>query len=139
MLLHYEIPTAGRHVVVVGRGPTLGRPLSLLLSGRGRGADAAVTVVHSAVPDLARYTLLADIVVAGAGQPGIVQPEMVRPGAVVISAGISWRGKRLLPDVAESVAERASWMTPRLGGVGVTTVAMLLQNTVHLAELRAGD
>jgi len=139
MLLHYEIPTAGRHVVVVGRGPTLGRPLSLLLSGRGRGADAAVTVVHSAVPDLARYTLLADIVVAGAGQPGIVQPEMVRPGAVVISAGISWRGKRLLPDVAESVAERASWITPRLGGVGVTTVAMLLQNTVHLAELRAGD
>ena len=134
MLLHYAIATAGRHVVVLGRGPTLGRPLSLLLSGKGKGADAAVTVVHSAVPDLALHTLRADILVAGVGQPGIVQPEMVREGAVVISAGISWQGKRLLPDVAEAVAQKAAWITPRLGGVGVTTVAMLLQNTVQLAE-----
>jgi methylenetetrahydrofolate dehydrogenase (NADP+) / methenyltetrahydrofolate cyclohydrolase len=137
MLLHYEIPTAGKHVVVLGRGPTLGRPLSLLLSGKGRGADAAVTVVHSAVPDLAQHTLRADILVAGVGQPEIVGPELVREGAVVISAGISWRGTRLLPDVSESVAEKAAWITPRLGGVGVTTVALLLQNTVHLAELHA--
>jgi methylenetetrahydrofolate dehydrogenase (NADP+)/methenyltetrahydrofolate cyclohydrolase len=137
MLLHYQIPTAGRHVVVVGRGPTLGRPLSLLLSGKGRGGDAAVTIVHSAVPDLALHTLRADILVAGVGQPGIVQPDMVRQGAVVISAGISWQGKRLLPDVAETVAEKAAWITPRIGGVGVTTVAMLLQNTVQLAEAQA--
>lgn len=134
MLLHYGIATRGRHIVVLGRGPTLGRPLSLLLSGKGSGADAAVTVVHSAVPELAQHTLRADILVAGVGQPGIVQPDMVRQGAVVISAGISWQGSRLLPDVAESVAERAAWITPRLGGVGVTTVAMLLQNTVQLAE-----
>jgi methylenetetrahydrofolate dehydrogenase (NADP+)/methenyltetrahydrofolate cyclohydrolase len=133
MLLHYQIPTAGRHVVVIGRGPTLGRPLALLLSGKGAGANAAVTIVHSAVGNLAEHTLRADILVSGVGQPGIVQPDMVRPGAVVISAGISWNGKRLLPDVDESVGEKAAWITPRLGGVGVTTVAMLLQNAVQLA------
>jgi methylenetetrahydrofolate dehydrogenase (NADP+)/methenyltetrahydrofolate cyclohydrolase len=138
MLLHYEIPTAGRHVVVLGRGPTLGRPLSMLLSAKAAGANAAVTVVHSGVQNLAEHTLRADIVIAGVGQPGILQPNMVREGAVVVSAGITWEGKRLLPDVDESVAERASWITPRLGGVGVTTVAMLLQNTVELAEAQTG-
>ena len=135
ILLHYRIPTAGRHVVVLGRGPTLGRPLSLLLSGKGEGADAAVTVVHSAVPDLAAHTLRADILVSGVGQPGIVRPHMIRDGAVVISAGITWQGKRLLPDVDETVGEKASWITPRLGGVGVTTVAMLLKNTVQLSAM----
>ena len=134
MLLHYGVAIAGRHVVIIGRGPTVGRPLSLLLGGRGIGADAAVTVVHSAVPDLKQHTLRADILVSGVGQPGIVTPDMVREGAVVVSAGISWQGKRLLPDVLESVAEKASWITPRLGGVGVMTVAMLLLNTVQAAE-----
>jgi len=134
MLLHYGIPTAGRHVVILGRGPTLGRPLSLLMSGRGAGADSAVTVIHSAVTDLTVFTRNADILVAGVGQPGIVTPSMVRQGAVVISAGISWSGKRLLPDVDEDVSHKASWITPRLGGVGVTTVAMLLRNTLRLAE-----
>jgi len=136
MLLHYRIPTAGRHVVVIGRGPTLGRPLSMLLSGKTEGANAAVTVVHSGVANLAEYTIRADILIAGVGQPGIVRPEMVRGGTVVVSAGITWQGKRLVPDVDESVGEKASWITPRLGGVGVTTVAMLLQNTVQLAESR---
>src|SRR5262249_21866285 len=138
MLLHYGIPTAGRHVVVLGRGPTLGRPLSMLLSAKAEGANAAVTVVHSGVANLAEHTLRADILIAGVGQPGIVQPDMVRQGAVVVSAGITWEGKRLLPDVDESVGEKASWITPRLGGVGVTTVAMLLQNTIELAEARTG-
>jgi methylenetetrahydrofolate dehydrogenase (NADP+)/methenyltetrahydrofolate cyclohydrolase len=134
MLLHYGVPTAGRHVVVLGRGPTLGRPISMLLSAKGKGANAAVTVIHSAVPDLSEHTLRADILIAGVGQPGIVKPDMVREGTVVVSAGITWQGKRLIPDVDESVGEKASWITPRLGGVGVTTVAMLLQNTVQLAE-----
>jgi methylenetetrahydrofolate dehydrogenase (NADP+) / methenyltetrahydrofolate cyclohydrolase len=137
MLLHYRIPTAGRHVVVLGRGPTLGRPLSMLLSAKAEGANAAVTVVHSGVADLAEHTLRADIVVAGVGQPGIVQPNMIREGAIVVSAGITWQGKRLLPDVDEAVGQKASWITPRLGGVGVTTVAMLLQNTVELAEAQS--
>jgi methylenetetrahydrofolate dehydrogenase (NADP+)/methenyltetrahydrofolate cyclohydrolase len=134
MLCYYRIPTSGRHVVVLGRGPTLGRPLALLLSGKGEGANAAVTILHSAVTNLSEHTQRADILVSGVGQPGVVTPDMVRQDAVVISAGLSWNGKRLQPDVDEAVAEKASWITPRLGGVGVMTVAMLLQNTVQLAE-----
>ncbi len=136
MLDHYGVEIAGAHVVVVGRGPTLGRPLALMLSNRGGGGDAAVTVVHSRVPDLADHTRRADIVVGAVGVPGFVTPEMVRPGAVVISGGITWEGRKLLPDVNESVGEVASWITPRLGGVGPTTVAMLLRNTVAAAESR---
>ncbi len=136
MLDHYGIETAGRHVVVVGRGPTLGRPLALLLSSRGPGADAAVTVVHSRVPNLVEHTRSADILIGAVGVPGIIQPDMVRPGAVVVSGGITWEGRRLLPDVEEAVGEVASWITPRLGGVGPTTVAMLLRNTVAAAESR---
>jgi methylenetetrahydrofolate dehydrogenase (NADP+)/methenyltetrahydrofolate cyclohydrolase len=140
MFVHYGIDIAGRHVVVCGRGPTLGRPLALLLTLKQPGANAAVTVVHSGVSDLADYTRRADIVVAAVGVPSFVMPDMVRPGAVVVSGGISWEGRRLLPDVDESVAEVASWITPRLGGVGPTTVAMLLRNTVETAErtLEAG-
>jgi methylenetetrahydrofolate dehydrogenase (NADP+)/methenyltetrahydrofolate cyclohydrolase len=136
MLVHYGIEVAGRHVVVVGRGPTLGRPLALLLSNKGVGADAAVTVVHSRVPNLVELTRTADILIGAVGQPSLVTPDMVRPGAVVISGGITWEGRKLLPDVDESVAEVASWITPRLGGVGPTTVAMLLRNTVTAAERR---
>jgi methylenetetrahydrofolate dehydrogenase (NADP+)/methenyltetrahydrofolate cyclohydrolase len=136
MLAHYQIPVEGREVVVVGRGPTLGRPLSLLLTLKGKAANAAVTVVHSSVPDIAHYTKRADIVIAAVGKPDVVTPDMVKPGAVVISGGITWQGKKLLPDVSESVAEVASWITPRLGGVGPTTVAMLLKNTVGAAEMQ---
>ena len=99
------------------------------------GANAAVTVVHTGVADLASYTRRADIVVAAVGVPGFITPDMVKPGAIVGSGGISWEGRRLLADVDESVAEVASWITPRLGGVGPTTVAMLLRNTIEAAEL----
>jgi methylenetetrahydrofolate dehydrogenase (NADP+)/methenyltetrahydrofolate cyclohydrolase len=134
ILVHYGIETAGKHVVVIGRGPTLGRPMALLMSSKEEGANAAVTVVHSAVPNLSEITSEADIVIAAVGIPSFVTPEMIRPGSVVISGGISWEGKKLLPDVDESVGEIASWITPRLGGVGPTTVAMLLRNTVEAAE-----
>ncbi|MGL4610902.1 MAG: bifunctional 5,10-methylenetetrahydrofolate dehydrogenase/5,10-methenyltetrahydrofolate cyclohydrolase [Trueperaceae bacterium] len=134
MLEHYQIPVEGREVVVVGRGPTLGRPLALLLTLKGKAANAAVTVVHSSVPDIAHYTQRADIVIAAVGKPNVITPDMVKPGAVVISGGITWEGKKLLPDVSESVGEVASWITKRLGGVGPTTVAMLLKNTVEAAE-----
>jgi methylenetetrahydrofolate dehydrogenase (NADP+)/methenyltetrahydrofolate cyclohydrolase len=137
MLVHYGIDTVGRHAVVVGRGPTLGRPLSLILSLKEPGANCAVTVAHSAVPDLAKITLDADILVAAVGQPSIITPAMVRPGAVVISGGISWEGRKLLPDVDEACGEVAGWITPRLGGVGPTTVAMLLRNTIEAAERAA--
>ena len=134
MFVHYGIEVSGKHIVVIGRGPTLGRPLALLLTTKAPGANAAVTVVHSAVPDLADHTREADIVVAAVGIPGFVTPDMVRPGAVVVSGGLSWEGKKLLADVDESVGEVASWITPRLGGVGPTTVAMLLRNTIEAAE-----
>jgi methylenetetrahydrofolate dehydrogenase (NADP+)/methenyltetrahydrofolate cyclohydrolase len=137
MLLHYEIPVAGRSVVIVGRGPTLGRPLSILLSLKEPGANAAVTVVHTGVPDWASVTREADIVVGAAGIPSIITPDVVRPGAVAIGGGLTWEGRRALSDVDESVAEVAGWITPRLGGVGVTTVAMLLRNTVAAAERKA--
>lgn len=138
MLRHYQIPVAGREVVIVGRGPTLGRPLALLLSLKAQGANAAVTVVHSGVEDIARYTRRAEILIAAVGRPNIITPEMVQAGAVVISGGISWQGRKLLPDVSEAVGEVASYITPRLGGVGPTTVAMLLRNTVEAAERRQG-
>ena len=138
LLVHYGVPIEGRHVVIVGRGLTVGRPLANLLSLKRPDANAAVTVVHTGVTDLGAYTREADILVAAAGSPGIITPDMVKPGAAVVSAGITWgEGKRLIPDVDESVAEVAGWITPRLGGVGPTTIAMLLRNTVLAAARRA--
>ena len=121
-------------VVVLGRGTTLGRPLSILLSQKRPTADAAVTVVHSGVPDWQRHTRRADIVVAAVGVPGILRPEHVRPGAVVIGGGVRYEGRKLLPDVDESCGQVAGAITPRVGGVGPVTVAMLFQNAVELAE-----
>ena len=138
ILQHYQVPVEGRHVVVVGRGPTLGRPMALLMSLKEPGANAAVTAVHTGVQNIADYTRMGDIVIGAAGVPGIIQPDMVRPGAAVVSGGIVFEGKKLLPDVDESVADVAGWITPRLGGVGPTTVALLLRNTVEIAERKAG-
>jgi len=138
MLDFYGIPTDGARIVIVGRGPTLGRPLSMLMSLKEPGANAAVTLLHSGVPDIASVTRQADIVVAAAGVPNMITADMVRPGAVVIGGGLTWQGRRALSDVDESCAEIASWVTPRLGGVGVTTVAMLLRNTVLAAERALG-
>jgi methylenetetrahydrofolate dehydrogenase (NADP+)/methenyltetrahydrofolate cyclohydrolase len=125
-------------VVILGRGATLGRPLAMLLAQKRPTANAAVTVVHTGVPDWSRYTREADILVAAAGVPGIVQPEHVRPGGVVIGGGVRYEGRRLLPDVDERCAEVAGAITPRVGGVGPTTVAMLFRNVVTAAERQAG-
>ncbi len=124
----------GRHVVIVGRGLTIGRPLALLLSLKRPGCNAAVTVVHTGVPDLAEHVRRADVVVAAAGHAGLVTADMVKPGAAVVGAGTSWSGRKLLSDVDEAVAEVAGWITPRLGGVGPMTRAMLLRNAVEAAE-----
>lgn len=135
-LLHaYEVPVEGRHVVIVGRGLTIGRPLALLLTLKRPGLNAAVTVVHTGVPDLADHVRRGDIVVAAAGSAGLVTKDMIKPGAAVVGAGTSWAGRnRLLSDVAEDVAEVAGWITPRLGGVGPMTRAMLLKNALLAAE-----
>jgi methylenetetrahydrofolate dehydrogenase (NADP+) / methenyltetrahydrofolate cyclohydrolase len=134
LLAAHLVPVEGRHVVVLGRGLTIGRPLSVLLSLKRPGCNAAVTVVHSAVEDLASIVRTADVVVAAAGRAGLVTRDMIKPGAAVVGAGTSWEGRRVLSDVAEEVAEVAGWITPRLGGVGPMTRAMLLQNAVHAAE-----
>ncbi|HET6818490.1 MAG TPA: tetrahydrofolate dehydrogenase/cyclohydrolase catalytic domain-containing protein [Mycobacteriales bacterium] len=139
ILTHYEIPVAGRNVCVVGRGFTIGRPLSILLSQKRPTANAAVTLVHTGVPDWSDYTRRADIVIAAAGVPGMIQPEHIRPGATVIGAGVRYEGKRLLPDVDESCEEVAGAITPRVGGVGPTTIAMLFRNCVEAAERRVSS
>lgn len=134
-LLHAnDVPVEGKHVVVIGRGLTIGRPLSLLLAMKRPGCNAAVTVVHTGVDDLAGLVRQGDVVVAAAGRAGLVTKEMIKPGAAVVGAGTSWEGKKLLSDVDESVAEVAGWITPRIGGVGPMTRAMLLRNTVRAAE-----
>ncbi len=138
LLSEHGVPIAGQHVVIIGRGLTIGRPLALLLALKEPNANAAVTVVHTGVADLAAYTKQADILIAAAGRASIVTPDMVKPGAAVVSAGITMEGRRVVPDVDESVADVAGWITPRLGGVGPTTRAMLLANTVAAAEKRSG-
>jgi methylenetetrahydrofolate dehydrogenase (NADP+)/methenyltetrahydrofolate cyclohydrolase len=137
LLAFHDIPVSGREVVILGRGATLGRPLAMLLAQKRPTANAAVTVVHTGVKDWPRYTQRAEILIAAAGVPGIIKPEHVKPGAVVIGAGVRYEGRRLLPDVEESCAEVAGAITPRVGGVGPTTVAMLFRNAVVAAE-RAG-
>ena len=129
-----DVPVEGRHVVVIGRGLTIGRPLALLLAMKRPGCNAAVTVVHTGVEDMSALVRQGDVVVAAAGRAGLVTPHMVKPGAAVVGAGTSWAGKKLLSDVDESVAEVAGWLTPRLGGVGPMTRAMLLRNAVRAAE-----
>jgi methylenetetrahydrofolate dehydrogenase (NADP+)/methenyltetrahydrofolate cyclohydrolase len=136
LLAHYEIPVSGRSVCVLGRGTTLGRPLSLLLTQKRPTANAAVTVVHTGVPNWADYTRAAEIVIAAAGVPGILQPEHITPGATVIGGGVRYEGRRLLPDVDESCEAVAGAITPRVGGVGPTTVAMLFRNAIEAAESR---
>jgi methylenetetrahydrofolate dehydrogenase (NADP+)/methenyltetrahydrofolate cyclohydrolase len=137
-LLHAnDVPVEGKHVVVIGRGLTIGRPLALLLAMKRPGCNAAVTVVHTGVDDLAGLVRQGDVVVAAAGRAGLVTADMIKPGAAVVGAGTSWEGRKLLSDVDEGVAEVAGWITPRIGGVGPMTRAMLLRNAVRAAERAA--
>ncbi len=137
-LLHaHRVPVAGHHVVIVGRGLTIGRPLANMLTLKRPDANAAVTVVHTGVADLGAYTREADILVAAAGSPGMISAEMVKPGAAVVAAGVSFEGRKVVSDVADEVAEVAGWLSPRIGGVGPMTRAMLMVNTVRAAERRA--
>jgi methylenetetrahydrofolate dehydrogenase (NADP+)/methenyltetrahydrofolate cyclohydrolase len=94
--------------------------------------------VHTGVADVGAYTRTADVIVAAAGSPGLITADMVRPGAAVVAAGVSFRDGKLLSDVADDVAEVAGWLSPRVGGVGPMTRAMLMSNTVKAAE-RAAD
>jgi methylenetetrahydrofolate dehydrogenase (NADP+)/methenyltetrahydrofolate cyclohydrolase len=137
LLAANHVPVEGRHAVVIGRGLTIGRPLALLLALKRPGCNAAVTVVHTGVADMAALVRQGDVVVAAAGRAGLVTPDMIKPGAAVVGAGTSWEGRKLLSDVDLEVAEVAGWLTPRIGGVGPMTRAMLLVNAVRAAERSA--
>jgi methylenetetrahydrofolate dehydrogenase (NADP+)/methenyltetrahydrofolate cyclohydrolase len=138
LLAHYKVPVSGREVVILGRGTTLGRPLALLLSQKRPTANAAVTVVHTGVPDWERYTKRAEIVIAAVGVPHILRPEHITPGCVVVGGGVRYEGRKILPDVDPACEEVAGWITPRIGGVGPTTIAMLFRNVVEAAERKEG-
>lgn len=137
LLAHYRVPVAGRHVVIVGRGLTVGKPLANLLALKEPAANAAVTLLHTGVADIGPYVADADVVVAAAGSPGIISREMVKPGAAVVQTGTTIVDGAYLPDVDEDVAEVAGWFAPVTGSVGPMTRAMLLTNCVVAAERRA--
>lgn len=133
ILAHYDIATAGRTAVVVGRSFLVGRPMALLLGQKG--VDATVIQAHSRTPNLAEVCRQADILVAAVGRPQIIDSNYVKPGATVIDVGINRDGEGLVGDVDfDAVLEIAGAITPVPGGVGPMTIASLLANTVALAE-----
>ena len=144
LLERYEIPTSGKHVVVIGRSHIVGRPMSILMSQKRAAGNATVTIAHSRTTNLAALTKEADIIVAALGIPEFLKADMVKKGAVVIDVGITRvpdaskkRGYRIAGDVDfENVAEKASHITPVPGGVGPMTIAMLLKNTLLACERR---
>ncbi|MGB3439389.1 MAG: bifunctional methylenetetrahydrofolate dehydrogenase/methenyltetrahydrofolate cyclohydrolase [Actinophytocola sp.] len=132
LLKRYDVPLAGANVTIVGRGVTVGRPLGLLLTRRSE--NATVTLCHTGTKDLAAEVRRADIVVAAAGNPALITPDMVKPGAAVLDVGITRTDDGLVGDVHPGVREVAGWLAPMPGGVGPMTIAMLLTNTVLAAE-----
>ena len=134
LLRRYEVEIAGAHVVVIGRGVTVGRPLGLLLTRRSE--NATVTLCHTATRDLPALTKQADIVVAAVGVPHMVTADMVKPGAAVVDVGVSRVDGKLVGDVHPDVWEVAGHVSPNPGGVGPLTRAFLLTNVVERAEKR---
>ena len=147
LLERYKVPTSGKQVVVIGRSHIVGRPMSILMSQKRPAGDATVTIAHSRTANLSELTLKADIVVAALGIPEFLTAEMVKRGAVIIDVGITRvpdeskkRGYRIAGDVHfESVAKKASHITPVPGGVGPMTIAMLLKNTLLACERHAAN
>lgn len=133
LLRAYDVPVAGRRVVIIGRGMLVGRPLAMLLSMKG--VDGDVTLLHSRSPDLGTITRAADIVVAAAGQPNLITPDMVRPGAAVIGVGITYDADgQMVSDIAPGVDRVAAHVTPPHGSVGALTRAMLIDNLLTIAS-----
>jgi methylenetetrahydrofolate dehydrogenase (NADP+)/methenyltetrahydrofolate cyclohydrolase len=136
----------GKHVVICGRSNIVGKPLAALLIQKKKGANATVTICHTGTPELSRFTLQADILVAAMGAPRAIKAEMVRPGCVVIDVGMNRvndpsapKGFRLVGDCDfEPIKEKAEAITPVPGGVGPMTVTMLMMNTIEAAERKAG-
>ncbi|MBU4215369.1 MAG: bifunctional methylenetetrahydrofolate dehydrogenase/methenyltetrahydrofolate cyclohydrolase [Actinobacteria bacterium] len=138
LLARHEVSLRGKHVVVIGRGVTVGRSIGLLLTRRE--VNATVTLTHTGTRDLAAITRSAEVIVAAAGVPGLVTADMVAPGAVVVDVGVSrvvdaaTGRSRVAGDVHADVREVAAWVSPNPGGVGPMTRAMLLANVVEIGE-----
>ncbi len=138
LLERYEVPTSGKHCLVVGRSHIVGRPISILMSQKGPAGDATVTLAHSRTQNLKSLTKQADIVVMALGIPEFLTADMVKEGVTVIDVGITRvadeshpKGYVIKGDVAfDEVAAKANYITPVPGGVGPMTIAMLLQNTL---------
>ena len=131
LLEAYQIPTRGKHAVIIGRSNIVGKPMAMLLLA----ADATVTICHSKTANLAEITRQADILVAAVGKPNFVTGDMIKQGAAVIDVGINRVDDGLVGDVHAEQAEKvASYLTPVPGGVGQMTIAMLLSNTLDAAE-----
>lgn len=135
LLRRNDVPIAGQHVVIVGRGITVGRPLGLLLTRRSE--NATVTLCHTGTSDLAAEVRRADIVIAAAGVPGIITADMVKPGAALLDVGVSRGEDGIVGDVHPDAARVAGWISPNPGGVGPMTRALLLANVVESAESSA--
>ena len=146
MMDHYGIDAAGKHAVVVGRSILVGKPMALLLAMKAKGANATVTICHSRTSDMAAITRSADILIVAVGRPGMITGDMVKEGVAVIDVGINRvadasakKGYRLVGDVDfETVAPKASLITPVPRGVGPMTVAMLMKNTYRAARMALG-
>ena len=141
LMERHGIDLAGKNVCVIGRGVTVGRSIGLLLMRKE--VNATVDVCHTGTTNLADHVRRADVIVAAAGSAGIITPDMVAPGAIVLDVGVSRvqgeDGKaRLMGDVADGVDEVASWLSPNPGGVGPMTRALLVTNVVEAAERQAG-
>ena len=135
LLEAYQIPTRGKHAVIIGRSNIVGKPMAMLLLA----ADATVTICHSKTANLAEITRQADILVAAVGKPNFVTGDMIKQGAAVIDVGINRVDDGLVGDVHAEQAEKvASYLTPVPGGVGQMTIAMLLSNTLDAAERYVG-
>jgi len=142
LLERYEVPTQGKHCVVVGRSHIVGRPISILMSQKGPAGNATVTVAHSRTENLPELTRQADIIVMALGIPEYLTADMVKEGAVIIDVGITRvpdenhpKGYVIKGDVAfDEVAEKSSFITPVPGGVGPMTIAMLLKNTLQARQ-----
>jgi methylenetetrahydrofolate dehydrogenase (NADP+) / methenyltetrahydrofolate cyclohydrolase len=128
LLKRFDVPTKGSEVAIIGRGLTVGRPLSLLMTRKG--IDSTVTLLHSASKDIAAAVKRADIVVAALGQPHFVKPEWIKEGAAVLDVGITRVDGKLTGDVHPGVKDVAGFLSPNPGGVGPMTRAMLLKNVV---------
>jgi len=131
LLNEYKIKLSGAKVLIIGRGLTVGRPLSILLSQKA--INATITLAHSATSNLSALIKESDVVIAAIGSAHFIKPEMVKPGAVIVDVGITRVDNKLVGDVDPTVAQIASAMAPMPGGVGPLTRAMLLQNVFELA------